>query len=241
LGTNSIKYGALSGSAGSIAVIWTYNNNTLNLQWMERGGPPVKALSARGFGTTLIEQSAKSEGGTADMVVEAKGVTWKISLPLPVSQTTSSSSQAAGPRSSSSIDESQTANGTILLLPDKTILVVEDEPLIGLDIVSTLEKAGARVFGPVGTEKEAMELIERGRFDAALLDANLHGRGVDVIATMLSRRDIPFLFVTGYGKEGLPEAFKQAVALAKPFSEHQLIEAVVKLNLPSTNVVRLKR
>jgi FixJ family two-component response regulator len=73
------------------------------------------------------------------------------------------------------------------------------------------------------------------------LDANLHGRGVDVIATMLSRRDIPFLFVTGYGKEGLPEAFKQAAALAKPFSEHQLIEAVIKLNLPSTNVIRLKR
>jgi PAS domain S-box-containing protein len=241
LGTNSIKYGAFSGSAGSIAVIWTCNNNTLNLRWVERGGPPVKALSARGFGTTLIEQSAKSEGGTADMVVEAKGVTWKISLPLPVSQTTSSSSKAVGPRSSSSIDESQIATGTILLLPDKAILVVEDEPLIGLDIVSTLEKAGARVSGPVGTEKEAIELIERGRFDAALLDANLHGRGVDVIATMLSRRDIPFLFVTGYGKEGLPEAFKQAVALAKPFSEHQLIEAVVKLNLPSTNVIRLKR
>jgi CheY-like chemotaxis protein len=127
------------------------------------------------------------------------------------------------------------------LLPDKTILVVEDEPLIGLDIVSTLEKVGARVSGPVGTEKEAMALIERGHFDAALLDANLHGRSVDVIATMLNRRNIPFLFVTGYGKEGLPKAFKQAVSLPKPFSERQLIDAVVKLNLPQTDVLRLKR
>jgi PAS domain S-box-containing protein len=241
LGTNSIKYGALSGSAGSISVTWTCNNNTLNLQWVERGGPPVKALSARGFGTTLIEQSAKSEGGSAEMLVEAKGVTWKISLPVPVSETTSSSKKAPGSRSSSPNDGSQTAISTDLALPDKNILVVEDEPLIGLDIVSTLEKAGARVSGPVGTEKDAVELIESGYFDAALLDANLHGRSVDVIAALLNRRNIPFLFVTGYGKEGLPEAFKRTAALPKPFSERQLIDAVVKLNLPQANVIRLKR
>ena len=95
LGTNSIKYGALSGAAGSIAVTWTCNNGTLNLQWVERGGPPVKALSGRGFGTTLIDQSAKSEGGSAEMVAEARGVTWKISLPLPASETTKSPSKAA--------------------------------------------------------------------------------------------------------------------------------------------------
>jgi two-component sensor histidine kinase len=237
LGTNSIKYGALSGSAGSIKVIWTCNNDTLKLQWVERGGPPVKALSTRGFGTTLIEQSAKSEGGSAQMLVETKGVTWKILLPLPVSETTSSSSKAVGPRSSAPIDEFQTATGTNLLLADKTILVVEDEPLIGLDIVSTLEKTGARVSGPIGTEKEAMELIERRRFDAALLDANLHGRSVDVIATMLNRCNTPFLFVTGYGKEGLPEAYNQAGALAKPFSERQLVDAVVKLTFPRTNAL----
>jgi hypothetical protein len=84
-------------------------------------------------------------------------------------------------------------------------------------------------------------LLEGENSAFATLDANLHGRSVDVIAAMLNRRNIPFLFVTGYGKEGLPEAFKQAVALPKPFSERQLIDAVVKLNLPQTNVLRLKR
>jgi len=47
--------------------------------------------------------------------------------------------------------------------------------------------------------------------------------------------------VTGYGKEGLPKAFKQAASLPKPFSERQLIDAVVKLNLPQTDVLRVKR
>ena len=98
-----------------------------------------------------------------------------------------------------------------------------------------MKKRGARVPEPVGTEKEALDLIEHRHFDAVLFDANLHGRSVDAIAAMLNRRNIPFLFVTGYGKEGLPEAFKQTIALPKPFSEHQLIDAVVKLNFPQTN------
>jgi two-component sensor histidine kinase/CheY-like chemotaxis protein len=241
LGTNSIKYGALSGPAGSIAVTWTCQNATLNLRWVERGGLPVKALSGRGFGTTLIEQSAKSEGGSAEMVAEAKGVTWTISLPLPVSETARPSSKPASLRSSSVVNEPENANRTHLPLADKNILVVEDEPLIGLDIVSTLEKAGAHVPDPIGTETDALDVIEHRHFDAVLLDANLRGRGVDAIAAMLNRRNIPFLFVTGYGKEGLPEGYKQTTTLPKPFSEHQLIDAVVKLNLSQTNVLRLKR
>ena len=83
LGTNSIKYGALSASKGWVAVNWTVLGDMLNLQWVERGGPPVSAPSRRGFGTTLIEQSAKSEGGKAEPLVEPEGLTWKISMRLP--------------------------------------------------------------------------------------------------------------------------------------------------------------
>jgi CheY-like chemotaxis protein len=239
LGTNSIKYGALSSPAGSIAVTWSYNNGMLNLEWVERGGPPVTAPSPRGFGTTLIEQSAKSEGGSAQMVSEAQGVTWKIALPLPASATTTSSvapepKRAVEPRGA--ISAAKRA-----LLAGKCLLVVEDEPLIGLDLVSTLDKAGAEVAPPVGTEKEALELIERRHFDAVLLDANLHGRGVDAIAALLTRRGIPFVFVTGYGQEGLPDAFRHVIALPKPFSEQQLLETILKLEPGAANVLRLKR
>ncbi len=63
LGTNSIKYGALSASKGWVAVNWTLMGDVLDLQWVERGGPIVSAPSRRGFVTVLIEQSAKSECG----------------------------------------------------------------------------------------------------------------------------------------------------------------------------------
>ena len=241
LGTNSTKYGSLSSPAGWVAVTWSCNNGTLNLEWVERGGPPVTAPSPRGFGTTLIEQSANSEGGSAQMVSEALGITWKIALPL---QPSAEATSATEPEPRHNVVEPRDAIDAAKrtrLLAGKRLLVVEDEPLIGLDLVNTLEKAGANVPPPVGTEKDALARIEREKFDAVLLDGNLRGRGVDAIAALLTRRNIPFIFVTGYGQEGLPEAFRHVICLSKPFSGNQLLEAIAKLELGTANVLRLKR
>jgi hypothetical protein len=59
-----------------------------------------------------------------------------------------------------------------------------------------VEKAGAEMARSVGTERQALQIIEHIDFDGALLDA-LHGRSVDDIVAALARRNIPFVFVTG--------------------------------------------
>ena len=237
LGTNACKYGALSIAGGWVTINWT-TDDALHIQWMERGGPPVVTPSKRGFGFTLIEQSAKGQGGEAQMLCEAEGITWKITLPLheradsiiapQIVQTPSSEPSAAG-------GEPRTT------LAGRRFLVVEDEPLIGLDIVAGLEDAQAQVEGPIGTAKEAIEMIERMSFDAALLDANLHGRPVDEIASALTRRGIPFAFVTGHGPEGLPPAFRGAALLGKPCSRQQVLETAEQLVAGRGDVVRLRR
>jgi DNA-binding response OmpR family regulator len=76
-------------------------------------------------------------------------------------------------------------------------LVVEDEPLIALQLVCSLETAGADRVRSVGTEEEALQVIENDDFDCVLLDANLHGRSVDRIAATLTRHRMPFIFITG--------------------------------------------
>ena len=86
LGTNSAKYGALSMPEGAITLGWTVRDSELRLKWVERGGPPVVAPSAHGFGLTLIEQSATSQGGSAHVLWQAEGVTWDIALPLSQSE-----------------------------------------------------------------------------------------------------------------------------------------------------------
>lgn len=239
LGTNSSKHGALSATGGWVTVNWSVKDETLHLKWEERGGPVVTAPIKRGFGTRLIEQSAKSEGGRAEMICDAKGVTWEIMLPLPASLATRATLRTEAELVGSASPAPDAGGEPRPILAGRRLLVVEDEPLIALALVSSLEIAGAEVGRPVGTEKEALVAIERDRFDAALLDANLHGRPVDAIAMALTRKKIPFVFVTGYGRESLPEAFKQATILAKPFSDKQLLDAVVAI-APADEIVRLK-
>jgi CheY-like chemotaxis protein len=119
------------------------------------------------------------------------------------------------------------------------LLVIEDEPLIALTIADSLEIAGAEVARPIGTEREALSAIEGGAFDAALLDANLHGRPVTAVAAALMRHGIPFAFVTGYDREALPESFRHLAVLRKPFNDRQLLETVTSLVARTDGVAAL--
>jgi hypothetical protein len=82
LGTNAIKYGALSNANGTVTIGWRVSDSVLHLSWEESGGPIVCAPAKRGFGTILIERSAAGEGGEAVMLIDTKGLSWNITLPL---------------------------------------------------------------------------------------------------------------------------------------------------------------
>jgi CheY-like chemotaxis protein len=118
--------------------------------------------------------------------------------------------------------------------------VIEDEPLVALDITGILTDAGAGLVTAVGSAREALEIIESKGWDAVLLDGNLHGQPVDEIAAALRRRQIPFVFITGYGRDGLPKGFRSAAVLAKPFRPQQLIEAAAGLLGRRGDVIRLR-
>lgn len=241
LGTNCAKYGALSVPDGRVAITWSIKDHVLQLRWAERGGPTVAEPTRRGFGTMLINQSVKSQGGTAQALYEAEGVTWEIAVPLPVAVGPWLPEPSIRVDSTSPNQRQQQTDEPRMRLAGRCFLVVEDEPLVGLDLADGLEDAGSRVEGPVGTEAAALQIIETKKLDGALLDANLHGRPVDEIAAALTRRNIPFLFVTGYDRDSLPEAFRSAAILNKPFSREQLHEAISKLVDRGGDAVRLTR
>jgi PAS domain S-box-containing protein len=222
LGTNSVKYGALSNAEGTVSVGWSVDDDRLRLEWRERGGPPVKSPFKRGFGTSLIEQTAKSEGGGSHVYAEADGIRWEITLPLKtdragVPQRKPEKPASPGVRSVSRPPQAGPLRG-------KRFLIVEDEPMIALDIVAGLENEGVIVEGPVSSVKDALRVVEEGAFDGVLLDANLRGEPVGDVAAALTRRNIPFVFVTGYGRQALPESFARSKVLTKPFTQEQLIQ-----------------
>jgi two-component sensor histidine kinase len=76
LGTNALKYGALSAAGGRVDISWRIDpQDRLALEWRERDGPPVTAPSRRGFGSRLLERGLASElGGEIDMRFEPQGV-----------------------------------------------------------------------------------------------------------------------------------------------------------------------
>ena len=110
-----------------------------------------------------------AHGGEASIEYEAGGIT--CSIILPVANDAHLRSGAYG-----HVREFGAANGGIELRPSesalhgKHILVVDDEPLIAMDIVSNLREAGCEVVGPAATLERAVGLIENDFFDAALLD-----------------------------------------------------------------------
>lgn len=105
------------------------------------------------------------------------------------------------------------------------ILVLEDNFLIGLKTAQVLEKNGFSILGPYGTLEDANNALTEFKPDIAILDINL-GEGItsETFAETLMERDIPFLFLTGYGSaDVLPARFKNITKLSKPVSAASLI------------------
>jgi CheY-like chemotaxis protein len=102
------------------------------------------------------------------------------------------------------------------------VLVVEDEGGVALLIEQMLEDLGCEVAASVATLAKAMNAARGDTFDFALLDVNLDGELVFPVAEILKVRQRPFIFSTGYGRMGVPEAFKDCQVLNKPFTIDEL-------------------
>lgn len=118
--------------------------------------------------------------------------------------------------------------GSAALLKGARILIVEDESLVASYLEELLGMEGCIVVGPAAQVHEALALIERERPEAAVLDLTLHGERTTEVAKALAARRVPFVVVTGYGAEHVPDenALRQAPRLGKPFRSRQLLRAL---------------
>jgi DNA-binding NtrC family response regulator len=109
----------------------------------------------------------------------------------------------------------------------KRVLLVEDESLIAMMMEQTLTDLGYDVVGPFGTVREAIEAIESEPVDAAILDINLGGEMAYPIARILQGREVPFVFMTGYGTETIAVPFPNVRIFQKPLDRDVLRELFV--------------
>lgn len=109
-----------------------------------------------------------------------------------------------------------------------TILVVDDEPLIALDICGIFEDEGYLVLEPSYDFDDAMSMIKNHTVDLAILDINLqnHKNGVDLARTIRESFKIPFIFLTSYSDDATIEVAKEVSPygyLVKPLQKASLL------------------
>jgi CheY-like chemotaxis protein len=100
------------------------------------------------------------------------------------------------------------------------VLIIEDEPIIALDLQQLVEAAGHEVIGIASTEDEAVAIAEAERPSLVLADVNLGagGDGTSAVARILQHHQAPVIFVTAYPERLLTgQDVEPAFIITKPF------------------------
>ncbi len=110
-----------------------------------------------------------------------------------------------------------------------SVLIIEDEPVIALDIESMVQELGHDVIGVARTERQAVSEVRRRRPGLVLADIQLAdgSSGLDAVNTILKEIEVPVIFVTAYPERLLtgnkPEP---AFLITKPFQPEALKAAI---------------
>ena len=112
------------------------------------------------------------------------------------------------------------------VLDGHTILIVEDQPLIALDVAQALEDAGAKVT-TTNTLKHAVILAEQDGLSGAILDHVLSDGDSTQLCSRLKERDIPFVIYSGYARIG--GVCQEGVHVTKPATPDHLVTVLAGL------------
>lgn len=225
LATNAAKYGALSNRSGRVDIAWDCRADgagepQVTVSWVESGGPPVAQPKHRGFGTTVTTSMVKMGlGGEVEINYAPSGLEWRLACPA-ANILEQRAERGFKPQAARAVD----GRGA------RSVLVVEDEPLIAIEIAAVLTKAGFEVLGPVGTVAQALDLIADEGCRLAVLDVHLGEETSAPVARKLMATGGRFVIVSGYSVEQLSEPFSGAPLIRKPLFAEALVAEVERLS-----------
>jgi DNA-binding response OmpR family regulator len=115
------------------------------------------------------------------------------------------------------------------VLAGKRILIVEDEPLIALDLENAIVDHEGIVIGPAGSIAQATQLAESETIDGAILDLRLGGELALSVAECLRGRQVPFVIYSGQADTTLPRNWPTAPIVGKPAPPEDVIALLVSV------------
>ena len=110
-------------------------------------------------------------------------------------------------------------------LAGRSILIVEDEPLIALEVHAAFHAAGASIISAADS-KEAVRMIGLPDLSAAVVDIDLGDGDDSAVCKRLSERGIPFVFYTGNARADILRQWPRAPVLTKLADGQRVVEVV---------------
>jgi len=217
LATNAVKYGALSVAQGHVDIcVDVLAGNELELRWSESGGPAPRAPDSKGFGFTLIERLVTGQqGGKLEISWPIQGLHLVMILPP--------TAHRPGDIESGAVIKTLPA---LRVGEARRVLLVEDEPIVAMELGDQLAALGWDVAGPAATIEEAKQLLDTGPLpDIAILNVNLRGRLVYPIADRLRASGVALVFCTGYEQVDLK--YRDCPIIRKPV-KFELLDAQLR-------------
>lgn len=111
------------------------------------------------------------------------------------------------------------------------ILIVEDSPLLAMELQEMVEDCACAVLGPASKLADALAAVRNGEIDGAILDVNIGGEAIWPVAEALAARDVPFFFTTGYDDSVTPEPFRDHFWAFKPLTGDVVSDGLHRLGL----------
>ncbi|MHA3977183.1 HWE histidine kinase domain-containing protein [Halovulum sp. GXIMD14794] len=212
LATNAAKYGALAVEGGTLSVGWSaQQNDWVRLSWTETlPGVPESEEGGTGFGSSLLEQLVERQlSGRIRRRLSPAGLRCEMELPL--------SAQAAEAAPSKPAEPAPDGQG------GARVLVVEDDPIIGMDLADSLDELGFHVQSVERTVASAVAAIEADAPDVAVIDIHLGKELSAPVAEALTAQGVPYVVMTGYDSpETIDPAYENRPRITKPFSSPEL-------------------
>ncbi len=217
LATNAMKYGALGKDGARLQIKWHITDTgSLKIHWSERGVVVEEFPRRRGFGSVIIERSVPYDlGGQSTKEYALDGLDVYLEIPV---QHLSSYEKHKQYQQTISTEQVPAKKAKAVKIEDLSILLVEDNMIIALDLESLLQEFGFSVVHTAANVSEAIRTLEQHDINLAVLDINLGAETSFEVGKRLQSQSTPFVFLTGYS-ELRPDAvseFADVPILSKP-------------------------
>ncbi|MGS4883400.1 HWE histidine kinase domain-containing protein [Roseibium sp. MB-4] len=218
--TNSVKYGALSDTNGTVLLeVDLTADGTASLSWREKNGPPVAAPTRRGFGSTIIERSIPFElNGKAEVRYRMYGLEADFQLPAKHIRKGSNGE----PTRHGDLPKTEPAQ----LLSGRA-LVLEDNMIIALDAVDMLTELGAENVQTASRVSDGLDALSTGKIAFALVDVNLGDELSLPVVERCVEAGVFCILATGYGSSNdVIGQYPDVPIVRKPYTVEHLRAAL---------------